>query len=267
MTAVAPSGTARLAYDAVGDGPAALLLHAGVNDRRSWHHVIDDLSPTRRTIAYDRRGYGETTYEAETHSEVDDAVAVLDHAGVDGPVSVVGCSMGGRLAIDLVLAHPERVDRLVLIGAGCRGAPEPDLQPEHEMELERAIELADDAGDLDTVNQLEAWFWLDGPSAREHRVSGPTRELFLEMNGIALRAAPAGDEVELRTAWDHLDEITIPTLVLVGELDIDEAFDTGQGLAERIADARFVMLEETAHVPHLEGHAHCREQIRAHLSS
>ena len=111
MTAFAPSGSARIAYDLVGDGPPVLLVHAGVNDRRSWHHVVDDLSPTHTTIAFDQRGFGETTYEAEPHRGIDDALAVLDHAGIQGPVAVVGCSMGGRLTLDLVLAHPERVSR------------------------------------------------------------------------------------------------------------------------------------------------------------
>ncbi len=265
MTSFATSGSARLAYEVVGAGPPVLLLHAGVDDRRSWQHVVDDLSPTHRTIAYDQRGFGETISEAERHSGVDDALAVLDHADVTGPVAVVGCSMGGQLALDLALEHPDRVDRQVLIGPACRGAPDPDDLPESYREMGRAIEIAEEAGDLDTVNQLEAWLWLDGPGSHEGRVEGPARELFLDMNGRALAAAPTGDEVDLPSAWDRLDEITVPTLVLLGDLDLEDLALTSEGLAERIPDARFELLEHTAHLPHLEGHERLLEALREEL--
>jgi pimeloyl-ACP methyl ester carboxylesterase len=268
MTALAPSGSALLAYDAEGDGPPVLLLHAGVTDRRAWRRLVDDLTPRHRTVAYDRRGYGETTYEAEPHDPVGDALAVLDHAGVDGPVAVVGASMGGRLAIDLTLDHPERVDRLVLIGSGCHGAPDrtPGEYPESYREIAHAIDLAEAAEDWDEVNALEAWLWLDGPSARDGRVGGAARELFLDMNGRALRAAPVGDPVDRPSAWDRLGEIAVPTLVLIGDLDLEDVADTAEGLAERIPGAELEWLEETAHLPHLERHPRCLRAIADFLA-
>src|SRR4051812_21511335 len=114
---LATSGGAQLAYEDTGSGDGVLLIHAGVNDRRSWRHVIERLAPRHRCIAYDARGFGETVYEREDGwSPVADAVAVLDAAGLERPV-VIACSMGGQTAIDLTLAHPDRVAGLVLIGA------------------------------------------------------------------------------------------------------------------------------------------------------
>jgi len=107
----ARSGRARLAYEEVGvaGGIDVLLIHAGINDRRSWRYVVRRLSPRHRCVAFDMRGFGETTFEREDGwSPVTDAVAVLDAAGLDRPV-VVACSMGGQIALDLVLAHPDRV--------------------------------------------------------------------------------------------------------------------------------------------------------------
>src|ERR1700754_4285319 len=112
------SGRARLAYDITGreGGAGLLLIHAGVNDRRSWRHVVERLAPRHRCLAYDMRGYGETTYEREDGwSPVADALAVVDAAGFERPV-IVACSAGGQVAIDLTLAHPERVAALLLIG-------------------------------------------------------------------------------------------------------------------------------------------------------
>jgi pimeloyl-ACP methyl ester carboxylesterase len=127
----ATSGRARLSYETTGveGGADVLLIHAGVNDRRSWRHVIERLAGPHRCVAFDARGYGETTYEPEDGwSRVADAVAVLDAAGVERAV-VVACSMGGQAAVDLTLAHSERVAGLLLIGAAVRGAPYPDSKP------------------------------------------------------------------------------------------------------------------------------------------
>ena len=128
--------------------------------------------PGVRCIAPDRRGFGLTTYEPEPHADLVDTVAVLDDLGV-AAAAVVGASMGGRLAVDLALAHPDRVAALVLIGPGVRGAPVlvPD-SPAVEA-LDRAIQAAEEAGDLDAVNELEARVWLDGPHAPAGRVTGP----------------------------------------------------------------------------------------------
>src|SRR5205085_8554981 len=95
-------------------------------------------------------------------SPLGDALAVLDAAGVERPV-VVACSMGGQTAIDLALAHPDRVAGLVLIGTAVRGAPYPDLQEGPTAELNARLEAAAAAGDIDEAGRLDAWMWLDGP--------------------------------------------------------------------------------------------------------
>jgi pimeloyl-ACP methyl ester carboxylesterase len=265
-TGFAPSGSARIAYEVEGAGPPVMLVHAGVTDRRAWWPVVEALKPTHTTLTFDQRGFGDTTFTPEDHSPVDDALAVLDHAGIEGPVAVVGCSMGGRLALDLTLARPERVSQLVLIGAACRGAPGPDEWPESYREIGLALDAAEEAGDLDEVNRLEAWLWLDGPSGPEGRVTGPPRTMFLEMNRWALGADDPGDEIERPSAWDRLHDITVPTLVLMGELDLEDVRATSEGLAERIPAATLEVLAGTAHVPHVERHPRCIEAIAAFLS-
>ena len=187
------SGAARIAYSVAGDGPPVLLLHAGVTDRRSWRPLIEHLGTGFRTIAYDRRGFGETTYEAEPYREMDDALAVLDAEDVESAV-VIGASNGGQRAIAMALAHPERVRALVLIGAGVSGAPDedPTSLAAPVQRLYAAYEAAEEGDDLDELNRVEAHAWLDGWAAEEGRVTGPIRELFLDMNGIAIRRFRSG---------------------------------------------------------------------------
>jgi pimeloyl-ACP methyl ester carboxylesterase len=265
----ATSGRAQLAYESSGveGGADVLLIHAGVNDRRSWQHVVERLSPRHRCVAFDLRGFGETTYEREDGwSAVSDALAVLDAAGLKRPV-VVACSMGGQTAVDLALAHPDRVAGLVLIGAAVRGAPYPELEEGPTAELNARIEAADAAGDLDEVGRLDAWMWLDGPSAEEGRVDGPARELFLEMNHRALRTQDPGAEAEIPAAWPRLDEITVPTLVMIGRLDAEEILLIGELAAGIIPGAQLIFLDGVAHVPHLEGDPATLDQIAAFVDA
>ena len=265
----ARSGRAQLAYESTGaaGGADVLLIHAGVNDRRSWRHVVQRLDSRHRCVAYDARGFGETVYEREDGwSSVGDAVAVLDAAGVARPV-VVACSMGGQTAIDLTLAHPDRVAGLVLIGAAIRGAPYPELVEGPTADLHARIEAADAAGDIEKVARLEAWLWLDGPSATEGRVGGRVRELFLDMNLRALRAKDPGKQARLPAAWPRLGEIAVPTLVMVGRLDSERIQAIDEPAATMIPGAALRFLDDVAHVPHLEADPATLDEVAAFVDA
>lgn len=256
---IAASGRAHLAYDvdgAPGDGADVLLLHAGVTDRRSWRPLLDHLDADRRYVSFDFRGYGDTTYQPEDYFDHEDAVAVLDAAGLDTAV-VIGSSKGGRTAINLALEHPARVSALVLIAPAISGEPQTEDDPEPVATFVRLLDAAEEGGDLDEVNRLEAHLWLDGPTAREGRVSGPLRDLFLAMNGRALAATDPGDEPHGIDAWARLEELTMPVLVLVGNLDLPDFQEHAAELSRRVADGRLVVLDGVAHLPHLESHPEC----------
>jgi pimeloyl-ACP methyl ester carboxylesterase len=260
---IAASGRARLAYDITGSGRGAgvLLIHAGVNDRRSWRQVVERLSPRHRCVAYDMRGFGETTYERDDGwSPVADALAVADAAGLERPV-VVACSMGGQVALDFTLAHPDRVAALALIGTAIRGAPYPDLTEGPTAALNDRIDAAGE--NIDEVGRLEAWMWLDGPSAPEGRVSGEFRDLFLEMNDRPLRAEDPGDQADIPPAWPRLGEIAVPTLIMVGRLDAEDIRVVDEQAAALIPGARLEWLDGVAHVPHLEGDPATLDRIAA----
>jgi pimeloyl-ACP methyl ester carboxylesterase len=259
------SGNATLSAESHGSGsPDVLLVHAGVNDQRSWHHLVERL-PDHRCLTYDARGFGRTTYETEDGwSQVDDALAVLDAYDVESAV-VVGCSMGGRTSIDLILTHPDRVSALVLIGPAVSGAPEPTYEPEI-LALDEEWEAAEERGDQATVNRIETRVWLDGPTAPEGRVTGPARDLFLDMNARALDADDPGERHEDAAAWDRLAEIGVPTLVLVGEHDLRYIKENCAHLAASVPEARLVELPGVAHVPHLEGDETTLKEIAAFVA-
>ena len=240
--------------EARGGAPGMLLMHAGVADRRGWGPLVGALAARYRGVAFDRRGFGETTYEPEPHSPIDDALAVMDAAGL-ARVVAVGNSQGGRVALDLALTHPDRVGGLVLIAAAVRGAPVPGELSPRLAEIDRAIDAAEAAGDLDEVNRLEARLWLDGPEAAEGRVRGAARDLFLDMNGRALAAPDPGREASVPPAWDLVGKVDVPVLVAVGELDLPHVVERSALLAARLPQATLVVLPDVAHLPALEGSA------------
>ncbi len=242
---------AALAGESAGAGQAILFLHAGVADRRMWRAQMDALRDGYLVAAYDRRGFGETVAEDVPFHRGEDLAAVLDALGLETAV-LAGCSMGGLLALEFALAHPERVDGLVLIAAAVTGAPWPEQEPPLTARREAALEVADAAGDLKTVNELEAVLWLDGPESAAGRVSGPLRELFLDMNGISLAHPPLPGQAQEAAIFERLGDISAPTLVLWGDLDYSGVEMQSRLLVEEIPNARGVLIPGTAHLPSLE---------------
>ena len=247
------SGRATLAAEIAGEGAPVVLLHAGVADRRMWREQVDALARGGfRAIAYDRRGFGDTLHADGAWSQVGDLAAVLDATAGGEPAVLVGCSQGGRIAIDAALAHPARVRGLVLVAPAVTGAPEPASYPPAIEAWIARVEESEASGDVDRTNALEAHAWLDGPLAPEGRVGGAARDLFLAMNGIALRAEARGTEDEPPPAWDRVGSIAVPALVAWGDLDFPEVIDTCSRLASSFPGARRHVFRGAAHLPMLE---------------
>jgi pimeloyl-ACP methyl ester carboxylesterase len=135
-----PSGQASLAATVVGHGDPVVFLHAAVCDSRMWRAQLDAVGTSHKAIAYDRRGFGETRAEKEDFSAVADLLAVIDAAANGAPAILVGCSQGGRVALDTALLHPSYVRALVLIAPGVSGAPEPIYPPGIERLMEKLRE-------------------------------------------------------------------------------------------------------------------------------
>ncbi|KQX39963.1 hypothetical protein ASD04_04750 [Devosia sp. Root436] len=243
-------GRAALAGWQVGEGLPVVFLHAGVCDKRMWQSQMAVVAEEGwQAIAYDRRGYGETESPDETFNHVDDLEAVLASLDIHAAV-FVGCSMGGGLALDFALRHPGRVIGLVLIGTSVTGAPWSATQVEQM--IEAAEEDAWERGDRDMLNRVQAHEWLDGPRAKSGRVGGAVRELFFDMNAIALGKPDLTQEERPPAAWPRVGEVRAPTLLLVGDEDFTALIDRHEHLSEEMPNAFAAVLEGVAHIPSIE---------------
>jgi pimeloyl-ACP methyl ester carboxylesterase len=242
---------ARLYYEIRGDGELLVLIHAGIADGRMWDPQLDVLAGRYRVLRYDMRGFGATEVtERVTYSHHEDLRGLLDLLGA-GRAILVGCSMGAKTAIDFALEFPGRTRALVLVGPAVRGF-EPDVDPPEELD---ELVAADEAGDLERVSELEVRVWVDGPYRDPSAVDPAVRDLVRGMNLIALQneASGVGDELPPETpAVDRLAEITVPTLVIVGDLDRPEIISSADLLEERLPNARKAVMPETAHLPSME---------------
>ena len=238
-----------MAYSVAGNGPPLVLLHAGIADRTMWEDVMPMLAGRFRVIACDLRGFGETPLPDGPFVYAADVAAMLDELGIER-AHVIGVSMGGHVALDLALARPDLVDRLVLVGAGIDGW-------DHEATLREAWaeeEAAFERGDLDEVAWMNVRTWLDGPGRDENTVPAALRRRVYEMQRGALDhenpAATGGWLTPSRR--ERLGDVAAPTLVLVGALDQRDFRRIARFLAAEIPGAAFEELPGVAHLPPLE---------------
>lgn len=240
---------ARIHYEREGEGLPVIFLHAGIADHRMWGPQVEAFAKHFDVIRPDMRGFGGSELPAVEWSPVADLLALTDELHVK-PAHLVGCSLGGGLAIEFALQHPERISKLVLVGPSIGGANFGKKYPDVFAE----VRAADEAGDLDALNHAEMYLFLDGPRRPRGYVRQPLRDLFLDMNGSNFgsdfESAPM--EVFHPPAVDRLQEITAPTLIVVGDEDVPTVFDAVELLMEKVPHARKAVIHDAAHLPNLE---------------
>jgi 3-oxoadipate enol-lactonase len=241
---------ARIYFERSGAGLPVVFLHEGIADSRMWEPQIPAFVQHFDVICPDSRGFGRSELPPVEWSPVDDLLGLIDELGLK-PAHLVGASMGGGLAIDFALDHPERISKLVLVGTSISGANFGKNHP-HVFDEVRA---ADEAKDLERLNRAEMRLFLDGPSRPAGYVSDRRlRELFLDMNGRTMKndwdKAPTRDLDP--PAVERLEEITASTLVVVGDADIPPIFDAADLLMRSLPHARKAMIHDAAHMPNLE---------------
>jgi pimeloyl-ACP methyl ester carboxylesterase len=241
--AAATSSGARIAWERRGAGAPLLLVHGLGYARWGWEPVADAFAETHEVVLFDNRGIGESAAPPGPYSVrmlAEDAVAVLDAAGLER-AHVLGTNLGGMVALELAISHPERIDRLVLActtSGGPRAAPMPA----------QTVRLMQQAPTLSPEVALRRFV---------ENALGPRKDPALVERILAHRLATAQSPVAWAAqaaagatfdAWDRVGEITAPTLVLTGDEDAVVDPRNSELLAQRIDGARLEVFPGTGHL-------------------
>lgn len=226
-----------LAHEETGPGDAErlVLVHGFTQNRRCWGDVVDRLARRRRVVTVDAPGHG------GSREVIRDLWGTADLLAGLGPATFVGYSMGGRMCLHVALAHPRKVERLVLVGATA-GIDDP---AERERRRRADEALAEEIVTLGIDRFLERWLAnplfadLTPETARlaERRTNDPAAL------AAALRATGTGTQEPL---WDRLGELAMPVLVVVGA-DDHRFLPVAERLGEAIPTATVAVVPGAAH--------------------
>ncbi len=242
----------RLYSEAAGEGPGVVLVHAGICDCRMWEPQWRSFPRSHRTVRYDLRGFGRSPIPPGSYSHAQDLVEILEVNGLER-ASLVGVSLGGRVALELAIARPALVESLVLVGAAVPGHVWSDEIEAYGALEEKALER----GDVGAAVEVNLRTWVDGPRRRASDVDVTLRAQVGEMQRRAFELQlPVEGEVEEKLlvpdAAERLGEVRARTLVLVGDDDVSDIVAIAGRLEQEIPGARRASIAATAHLPSLE---------------
>jgi 3-oxoadipate enol-lactonase len=256
---------AQIYYESAGAGLPIVFIHAGVSDRRMWEPQIEVCARNSRVLRYDLRGFGKSAMPEGRYALRDDLFGLLKCLGID-EAALVGCSMGGTTAIDFTLEHPEMVRALVLIGSGVSGWNE---WSEESVKLWTDLMALVRDGDSERACELNARYWLDGPSRDVAKINPEYRALARQIhkeNFSLERFARPGEELQ-PPAIGRLAEIRVPTMVVIGDSDAQDLQKLAWRFATEIPGARRTEIENAAHLPSLEHPAEFNDILLDFLES
>lgn len=242
----AANNNVRLYWEEHGQGPPLLLIMGLSFTLEMWHRAVPELSKEYRCIVFDNRGVGRSDappgrrYSIETMAE--DALAVLDAAGIQEPAFVLGASMGGMIAQELALRHPDRVRALVL-ACTASGFLRRGAWPRREW-----------------LPGIYHWVTLNGDSHEralrpllyaEATPASRIEEDILIRAGCRPLRRPVLCQLAGILSWNsrsRLSQIKAPTLVIHGDEDHILPAINGRMVAKQIPNAEFVLIPHAGHM-------------------
>ena len=239
----------RVAVELTGSGPLVLFLHGIGGNRTNWYPQLDVVGAEFTAAAWDARGYGESDdYEGELDFAdfSGDLLRVLDAFDAHS-AHLVGVSMGGRIAIDFVGRHPDRVATLTLADTSAGSARVASPAEVEKFLQMRKQPLLEGRSPQDIAPEVVAT--LIGPAT-----PAAVRDAMIESLSVLHRDSylKTLDAVTRYTAFTAFEKIKVPTLVIVGEHDRIATPEYAAAMAQRIENSRFVMLEGGSHISNMD---------------
>jgi pimeloyl-ACP methyl ester carboxylesterase len=242
----APVSGASLYYEVAGVGEPIVLVHGFSLDARMWDGQVDPLSQAHQVIRCDLRGFGRSSPGSEPYTNAEDLMGLLRHLDLSR-ATLIGLSMGGGTAINFALTFPNAVRALVLVDSSLGGF---SFSPAFN-EAQAAVRTTAKEHGVDVARAL----WLTSPlfasAMTAPTVSGALRVMVDAYSGWHWLNPDLGRTMS-PPAISRLDEIRVPTLIIVGGLDAPDFQSIAAILRGGIADARSVVVPGAGHLPNME---------------
>ena len=243
-------GGLRIRYRTTGKGSPLLLLHGWGTSLDTFGPMAEDLGRFNRITAFDFPGHGQSDLPPGAWT-VDDFVrltrSVMADLGIER-ASVLGHSFGGRVAIKLAAAHPEKVDRLVLVDAA--GVPPPQTIRRRLKRL--ASRFANMVGRLGRPGQAVRRRIVARIASPDYKAAGPLRDTFLAVVREDLRPV--------------MPQIKAPTLLIWGESDDDTTLADAHAMEKLIPGARLLILKNAGHFSYMDQYGRFRLAVMPFLN-
>jgi len=251
----------KLPYGEHGKGPAVLLLHAGIADRRMWDERLEPLAAAGyRVVAVDLPGFGEAAVEQGPVAHWEDVVETMDALGIER-TALVGSSFGAAVALRVAALHPERISSLLLFSASA--VPEPDPSPEL-LAVWEAEEGALEEGDVEKAVEavVSAWVRPEAPDEVRQRIAAMQRRNY-EFHASEQELEQAPDPLEEDAAL--LANVDCPALVAAGEGDMVDFRNAVGELGASLQRATTALIPDCGHLAPLEAPDEFRRLVLANL--
>ncbi|HEX2085757.1 MAG TPA: alpha/beta hydrolase [Solirubrobacteraceae bacterium] len=231
----------------------AVLLHAGVCDRRMWDDVVPALHDAgRAVVAPDLRGFGSRPVGLGPFSHARDVLALLDGLGAER-ADLVGASFGGGVALQVAALAPERVASLALLAPALPGWEFRDAELLSYWQQEAAA-LA--RGDLDAAVDLNVRFWAGSLGPDDQAYVAEAQRRAFELGGDA----PDEEEIPF-----ELGAVRAETLVMVGDRDVPDFVAIAEQLAATLPGPKLRVVEGAGHLLALERPGEVTDALAAWL--
>jgi pimeloyl-ACP methyl ester carboxylesterase len=239
-------GDVRLRLRIEGVGPGLLLLHGWALDSAMWQPQFAALVQRHQLIAIDRRGFGLSSGEPDLVREIDDVRALLDALAIER-TAILGVSQAARVALQFAQRFPQRVSCLIIDG------------PPHLTDASAGAALPADVPIADyrklvQEEGMEAFRrrWLQHPFMQLHAGKAQMQSLLTEMVARYPGRDLQRDAALAPTFEADLWAVDVLTLVVNGELDSATRLIAGEELAQRLPNARHVLIRDAGHLPNLD---------------
>ncbi|HYE54322.1 MAG TPA: alpha/beta hydrolase [Chitinophagaceae bacterium] len=252
-TGFIPMGDTRIYYESAGEGDALLLVHAGFQDVVMWSAQVPELSKRYRVITIDVPGHGRTQNDTIRSYPADFIRTVLDSLHIS-KASVAGVSLGASCVTDFVLAHPERVNKVILVAAGVNGWDRKFKLDSVVIAYFESFFAALEKKDTTGAAELFTKFWCDGPKRTPQQVQDTIRNYVYQttlanMQQHKIRGWPVLAEPP---AIERLHQWQPPLLIIDGDQDVPYIHEACSYIQSTVPGSKRISIPNTGHMLNME---------------